>query len=447
MAMTTTTTTPTSATAVCAQCRCVSTLPALFQKGGDGLLCPVCAAKQALRKEQLTYGGLLFLIVVNIGGSWLLRGEPGQFGIYLLFILAILLLLVILHELSHATVGWLVGGRVFGIHLGMGRLLFQRWLGNFYVGVSQLPTSGICFVGIPPGRATRLRYGLVVAAGPLFHLLLTLLLLTSPRNALGLPSNRWLFMTILINGFLLLVNLWPWLKVQTNLGAVQSDGSQLWQLLRGRLTSAKLEQSYYQMAASFALQQQQDDRALAEIAAGLARYPDNPLLRQLHGYILIRRDQMTESLAIWHAMLDAPPAPEVPPALHGYLQGLHYNNVAWALLMLNRTPADLTLASDYADRAFAMLPWLTPVRGTLAAAKVARGDDAAGVELALAVAEEHRQLQHPLAQENRAANLATAALGYHHQGNAQEAQRLLGEAQALAPQEIAVRRASTLMQG
>lgn len=410
------------------------------------MLCPVCAAKRALRKEQLTFGGLLFLIVVNIGGSWLLRGEPGQFGLGMIFVLGVMVLLILLHELSHAIAGWLLGGRVFGIHLGVGRLLFQRWLGNFYVGVSLLPASGICFVGFPPGKGNRLRFGLMVLAGPLFHLLLLLLLLPSPRARLGLPFNQWVIMSMITNALLIFINLWPWLKVQTAIGGAQGDGNQLWQLVRGQITTDQLQQSYYYLAASFALQQRQETQALAEITEGLARYPANPILRQLHGYLLMRQHRIAESLALWQTQLAEPPAADVLPVLHGYLQALHYNNCAWALLLLRRNADDLATAGDYADRAFAMTPWITPVRGTLAAAQVARGDYAAGIALALAVAEEHRKLHHPLAQENRAANLATAAVGYHHQGNAAEARRLLAEAQSLAPQDLAVRQAAAAIE-
>jgi hypothetical protein len=411
-----------------------------------GLLCPACAAKRALRYNQVIYGIALGLILFHILGLWLLTGRPGQTGLDLLLILIFSLLLLILHELSHAAMTWLLGGRIFGIHLGVGKLLLQRWLGNFYLGVSLLPASGLCFAGFPQTSWPRLRYGLMVAAGPLFHLLLLLLLLPSTRAVLGIPGPGWLLTLFILNAFLLALNLWPFLKVHTAVGVAGSDGNQLWRLLRGQLTAEQIHQGYYQLLATFALQQKRDDHALAEVAQGLARYPDNQILRNLHGYLLLRSDQLAASLTIWQALIDAPPAATIPPEQQPLIQALHYNNYAWVRLMSHSEPAHLATAADYAERAFAMVPWLAPIRGTLAAVKVAQGDYAAGVPLALAAAADYQQDPSPTAREGRGSNLATAALGYHRQGNAQEARRLLAEAQTLAPQEIAVRQTAAAIQ-
>ena len=81
-------------------------------------------------------------------------------------------------------------------------------------------------------------------------------------------------------------------------------------------------------------------------------------------------------------------------------------------LMLRHDSMALTIVADYAERAFARTPWLLPVRGTLITVQVAHGDYAAGIALAMAVAEEYHKLHHPLAQKNRAASLATVAVGY-----------------------------------
>lgn len=414
----TTTVQPTVTPVVCQRCGCQSTLTPLFQKVWNGLLCPACAAQRELHKAQILYGAVLLLLGVMILGGWLLTGLLWPLGVMLLQTFYLSFILILLHELSHIAAGWLLGGCVFGLHLGMGRLLLQRWLGNFYVGVSLLPASGICFVGFPPGKGTRVRFGLTVLAGPLFHLLLALLLMSDLHDSLGLPEDGWILPFFFLNWLMLSLNLWPWLKVQTAMGVAQGDGAQLWQLLCGRITTEQLQQNYYHLAASFALQQRQEAKALAEITDGLARYPANPLLRQLHGYLLLRQQRVVESLALWQAQLAEAPTADVPPVM-----------------------------LEYVDRAFAMTPWLTPVRGTLAASQVARGDYASGIALALAVAEEHGKLHHPLAQEDRAANLATAAIGYHQQGNAAEARRLLAEAQTLAPQDLVVQQAVAMMEG
>lgn len=438
---------PVSAPAVCRHCGCRSILPQLFQKTWGGLLCPVCAAKRALRRNQVIYSIFLGLILLNTVGLWLLTGRSGRFGIELLLILWLSLLLLILHELSHAGMAWLLGGRIFGIHLGVGKLLLQRWLGNFYLGVSLLPASGLCFASFPQTSWPRLRYGLMVAAGPLFHLLLLLLLLPRTRAFLGIPTLGWLLTLFMLNAFMLALNLWPFLKVSTAAGIAGSDGSQLWRLLRGKLTAEQIYQGYYQLLATFALQQKRDDHALAEVEQGLARYPDNQILRNLHGYLLLRSDRLEASLAIWQALLDAPPAATLTPETAPLLQAIHYNNYAWVRLMRQREPADLTSATEYAERAFAMAPWLAPIRGTLAAVKIAGGDYATGIKLALAVAEEYKREHSPVALESRGSTLATAALGYYRLGQTDESYSLLAQAKALAPQDLAVRQAVAEIEG
>lgn len=438
---------PTPAPITCRRCRCTSTLPQFFQKGAAGPLCPTCAAKLNLRQNQIIYGISFGLIFINLVGVWVLTGRPGQLGLDLLAVFAIMLLLLIGHELSHAGVARLLGGRVFGIHLGIGTLLIQRWFGNFYVGVSLLPAGGFCFLGFPPQRWIRLRYGLTVFAGPLFHLLLLFLLLPAMRITAEMLPAKWVLQTFSVNAILLVINLLPFLKVHTTMGSVQSDGNQLWRLLRGKLTVAQIEQGYYNVATSFALRQQRNEQAWVELKQGLMRYPDSQVMRNLHGYLLLHSEELEASLAIWQELIDAPTDATTGPELQPLLQAIHYNNYAWVLLLRRSTPEELTVAGAYAERAFAMAPWITPLRGTLAAALVARGETEAGIEKALAAAEEYQRDPNPIAQENRGITLATAALGYAHLGKPAEALRLLAQAQHLAPKALAVRQVIAEIEG
>jgi len=289
-----------------------------------------------------------------------------------------------------------------------------------------------------------------VAAGPLFHLLLYLLMRYVGQANPALFTLRWFDQLYFFNLFMGLVNLWPFLRAHTNMGALQSDGSQLLNLARGKLTATQIHLNYFLLRASFALYQKRNAQALAEVTEGLQRYPESELLRNMHAYLLMHNDRLAESLPIWQALAEAPPdAPideSIPPSQRALLRAIHYNNYAWVRLMLQGSPEDLTTAGDYAERAFAMAPWLTYTRGTLAAVQVARGEYEAGIAEALAVAAEHKQEHTPASAENQGSNLATAALGYHHLGQQDKARTTLARAQALAPHDAAVRQAAAAIQ-
>ena len=193
---------PTPTTAVCRRCKRKSTLPELFQKTIFGRVCPGCVAKRAMRLNQWMYGLSALAILIDIVGGWLLIGRPGRIGIEILSILTISILLLICHELSHALVGRLLGGRVFGIQLGLGPLLRQQWVGNFSIGISLLPAAGMCFVGFPDKRQIRLRHAIMVAAGPLFHLLLYLLMRYVGQANPALFTLRWFDQLYFFNLFM-----------------------------------------------------------------------------------------------------------------------------------------------------------------------------------------------------------------------------------------------------
>ena len=435
----------------CCRCHCESTLPDLFQKTISGPVCPACVGKRAMRLNQLVYGLAMLLILVNIVGGWYLTGRPGRLGLDILTMLILSILLLTFHELSHAVAAQLLGGRVFGIHLGIGTLLRQQWIGNFYLGLSLLPAVGMCYAGFAAQRWIRLRHGLMVAAAPLFHLCLYLVMRYAGQRNPALFAMTWFGQLYYFNLLMGLFNLWPWLNAQTNMGAMQTDGSQLLKLLRGKLTAAQIHLNYFILMATFALYQKRNAQALVEVTNGLQHYPASEILHNLHGYLLMHNDRLAESLPIWQALAEAPPdAPTdvtVSPAHKALLQAIHYNNYAWVRLMLQATPADLAVAGTFAERAFAMAPWLTPIRGTMAAVKVARGDYNAGIAEALAVAADCQREHTPASAENRGSNLATAALGYHQLGEHEAARVTLTQAQALAPQDAAVRQATAAIHG
>lgn len=426
-------------TAVCARCQCVSTLPELFQRGLMGKLCPACTAKVAVRNAWLIYGSLWALIAVGTILPWL-RGEPPwPFSISVGIILAVSLGSLLLHELSHAVVTLLTGGRVFGIHIGIGPLLFQRWPQKFYVGASLLPASGICFAGFPELPWLRARFALMVAAGPLFHLAVLLLLAGRYWPHFGEAGYRLSTVILVVNAFMLITNIFPLTKVNSAAGQVGSDGHMLWRLLRGKFGHDQIIQAYYSAVVAFAYQRGENSEALAAAQEGLQLYPENEILRNLHGYLLFKNQYFDEASAIWRDLALHEPTTESQPAL----QALHYNNYAWVMLVRSKEENALDIAEEYIERAFRMAPWVPHICGTHAAVLIERGNYAQGIEEALKTAKTFKQLdKSPSGPENQASNLAYAALGYQRSGKPTEARELLTQAMALAPTDLSVQKAA-----
>lgn len=444
----------------CQRCGCISTLPQLFVGEYGEMFCPACAAKRALRQARVSYGVMFVLIVGDLLRGWWMTGEPGYWGRSFGSFFVVTFLMIVLHEFSHAAAAWLLRGRVFGIHLGFGNPLLQTWLGSFYVGLSLIPAGGLCFCGFPTKGAIRLRFGLMVLAGPLVHLLAIGLWIALLRA--GVLADRtawfagWHIMFLVVNVLLLVVNLWPLTKARTPIGIAPSDGGQLWLLLTGKLTADLLHERFYIGAATFALYQKRDENALAQTQEGLAIFPKSDLLQNIYGYMLFRSNDFAGAMPIWASQLQAAEmdaesesAPSEggdnqPPfdAQKVMIEAFAYNNYAWGLLMQRLGLEEIAVANRYAEKAFAMLPWVPAIRGTLGAAMIERGDYQAGIDMVQTAAAEHKREQMPAAKQNYASNLAIIGLGYQRLGSHAQAAEYLAQAQAIAPEEMAVKLAA-----
>lgn len=434
-------TVPEIETAICDRCGCTSTLPQLFRKSWGKQYCPACTIKRTILSTQLLFlvlGILLLLDLLNDGAiyGWL-SWQAWSLPIGIL----IVALTLTLHELSHALMAKLLGGRVFGIQLGMGRQLFRRWFDDFYLSISLFPVSGVCFAGFPTNERLRLRYALYISGGLLFHTVV--LLIAIPL--LMRTGNRYPFLDwiIILNGLSLFFNLLP-RTVITAAGQSGSDGMLLWRLLTGKLTTNELKRSYYRLAAFFAFQQERTDKVAIYVQEGLQLNPADDVLENLRVFLLLKQEnKLEEAYTVWKNIVES----EELETMHVLQQAIYFNNYAWATLMHQPTPNSLHIAREYAEKAYQMAPWISVLKGTLAAVLVEQGEYQQGVEWALAVAKESEAEQSPSRDDNVASNLATAALGYYRMGDRETAVHHLQQAIALAPDELTVKKASAEIQG
>jgi hypothetical protein len=146
-------------------------------------------------------------------------------------------ILMVLHELSHAVVGRAVGLRVFGISLGTGPRVYSRGVGKWTVEFRVLPAGGSCRAGLTGGRAARWRVAAMIAAGPVFHLIVLLALLyAAPRVfEVAIPSlTGGAFIGLfLINLLLLSGNLLP-RNIKRDGQVLMTDGKNLLRLWRSK---------------------------------------------------------------------------------------------------------------------------------------------------------------------------------------------------------------------
>jgi tetratricopeptide (TPR) repeat protein len=149
-----------------------------------------------------------------------------------LVVLPVVYLSALGHELGHALLGRCVGYAVTSFGLGLGRPFLVRPLGNtrFYLARTK-PLQGVTFMLAPGRPPARWRKVAMLAGGVLANALLG-------TAALGLlyllPAGRAVWWTVLaVNGLLVIGSLAPTVDGIGVLG-IPSDGSQIFEALRGR---------------------------------------------------------------------------------------------------------------------------------------------------------------------------------------------------------------------
>jgi hypothetical protein len=422
---------------LCGRCGSSAILGQYYRRQRRLYLCPRCLPGASNRNLLWAY---LFLLASVLWSAALVGNLQGGFAtifvVNALLAVTLVHLLIAPHELIHAAVTRLLGGDVFALHFGVGTPLWTgRWRG-VQLFLRQFPVMGMCVFGFPQPERIRLRYGLVTAAPLVGHLLLALWLWPQLNWASVWTEFAWREMLMFANGLLLITNLFPH---RNNGAALGTDGLKLWQLITGKISAQEIHALYFAIAAGEKFQTQEGETGLAIADRGLALYPEHGILHSNRLGLLLLAHRYEEALSLIMAKLDgAYPDPAV--------QALDLNNAAWSILMLARAGrlkgSGYTLAQgkEYAEWAFAMLPWMAAVEGTWAAYLVETGDPEQGIVHALAAAK-HQEMA-----EYRATNLAHAAVGHHRLGRHDQARTLLAQAQALAPEGQQVRWAAGVIQ-
>lgn len=198
----------------------------MFSRGEVQAWCPPCHLKSQKLGcwNSLVAGG--FVAALGLG----MVATGGRSGWFLLNACLIALLAVptvVVHELSHALAGRLLGVRILGITIGQGRLVLRRRILGANIEWRLLPLSGFTIPGAAPAHRLRARMLLLVLAGPLMHLLVVVALVCSARFwglRLGSFTSEAAPLAALLttNAMMLVLDLWP-RQTFTDRGLISND--------------------------------------------------------------------------------------------------------------------------------------------------------------------------------------------------------------------------------
>lgn len=333
---------------------------------------------------------------------------------------------VVVHELAHAITAWLLGLRVFGIVIGIGRTI---WVGKFLRmewRLNLMPIAGITAVGARPVPHLRLKLFLIYLAGPLSHVIMAgALYFVGQAIALGELLRHVLNISIIINIILAIGNLYP-RKMTGITGAQGTDG---WHLFRVfSLSDAEMTKrhvGYYVAEAMQAFSQNEFDTAKNWLDQGLALDVNSSVARNMLGLIQLSRGEYQASRETFITLLESEEAKEA-----GF-RFIVLNNIAYLNALIG-DPSLLPEADQYSSEAFKHLPWVPPVSGTRGTVLIELGQFEEGIALL-----KKSMASHP-DKQGKALNACHIAIGEHRRGNQIEASKYLSTAKALDPRSMLI---------
>lgn len=415
----------------CEKCGLESTIKEAFiQKqglwaGSKSTVCFTCAIKQQARKlaEALVLLPVLGVLLHLLSpGSWLSRLYFQVFaGLLMAFPL------IVVHELAHALVAWLVGLRAFVIHLGAGPVL-GSWL---FLGMKwtlhAFPVSGATLLCGREMRFYRARTFLTLLAGPAVHAVLMILLLAV---WLILPpgTNPWLSQAIAIcgwtNAFLFLANMLP-KKTVVAVGMAVTDGQAMINLIKAQAANLSKEHSfYYLFEAIAAVEREKFAAARSWIEQGLARDPDDPHIVNGLGYVHMSMYEPAPARVAFTRLLAMTKDLSLAEKLEPSMRYVALNNIAYADILL-KDPALLDEALAYSEQAYKNMAWEPAIIMTRGAALIMAGKLDEGTALMKSA-----MRQQPRGRD-RAVHTCFLALAEAKRGSRAEADKLLEKARKI----------------
>ena len=414
----------------CDKCGVKSELPEAFFKQrksfrrGFRIECPQCHAESENHRFRR---GLLFnLVLVTLGLALVIAMPQLKSGWVLLNLVLFELFLVgsiLPHELGHALVARLLGLRVFKVCIGNGRTLFCCRLFGLDTEFKEVPVGGLTQCAPINTKWFKVKQVTHIFAGPFSNLLLcaiTLLFLpledamNIERLGEGLAPGHVFFFT---NLMILAQNLWPH-TFSSPIGKLSSDGKLIWQTLFMKV--GEIEKSLfarYALEAMNCLEHQKQIEAQTWTDEGLARFPDNGILLNLRGILMLEGRNYEGARDCFKSLLareDNSPG----------MRGLMLNNIAYASALLGDNES-LNEADRFSQEAMSLIGWLPAVKGTRGTTLLQMGR----IEESLPLLRE--SMDKAESTRAKAQNACFIAIGESRRGNVTEARIYLSAAKQL----------------
>jgi hypothetical protein len=335
--------------------------------------------------------------------------------------IAVLVVLVVTHELGHALVGRLLGYRIFEVSVGLGPRLLNVPLGRTRIVVRLFPIGGHTLLAPKSDRLLPARDVFVALAGAFVNVFVVLWALTADL------SNSFTFGIVLVGSAIVVENLLP-RRVKNPLGVLQSDGMRA-ALALGSDDQALTDALVARYAGEAYVSHLAGDHAgaLSWDERGLAAYPGARALEGDAAVALMYLRRYDEGRSKLVSLLERDDLSTIQRALF-------QNNLAWADLMLG-DPALLPEAIESSKEAIVTFPNLPAVKGTRAYALILQGAVEDGVELAREALRGNRR------KDDRASNACVLAIGNARAGRLETARRHIVIAMRLSSESPLIERA------
>lgn len=353
--------------------------------------CPSCWRERERANQRAGHVVIAGLVVAALLAATVFDlGETSLMARLVLFILGFNLLAIVLHELGHAGAALLAGMRVHQISFGYGVVLHSWTIGRTSVQVRSYPTCG--FV-VASGRSrvfARARHAFLALAGPATNVGMLVLGLWGLGGGWrlgdvpGLEGVTHWHILFGVNAIVIVMNLFP-------LAFPPEEGSARWQPNDGLMTLQAIFASQdrvtewtaaaVHMEARELIDAGDSEGARALLEDGLATAPGSPLLRLIHGRLLLRLGDGVRARESLEAV--AEDASQSPLARAEALGGL-----ACALLLLGeeaeadrRSREALDLAPDSAQARYDRAVVALNLGWVQQAEDLARGAQASSADL------------------------------------------------------------------
>src|SRR5258706_5729874 len=337
-------------------------------------------------------------------------------------------ILLVVHELGHASVAALLRFRIFSIRIGFGKQLFETRRLGFLLTLNTFPSIGLTLATPRSKSWWRLQRWAFIFAGPATQLIfLTICYIASARSfylGYSLPKIFTQFAPLesflVANLFLFLLSIYP-RRIKHALGTAYTDGYQLLRIPFSKkndfdavkLVLPRLEALEFMRNGEYS-------EAMKIYNAEFAKTPDDNSLRHDMAIANLQNGEYEKSRELFMELLDSEELNK--PVLHNIL----LNNIAWVSAVVGKKEW-IEQADEFSNEAYNSAPNFALFIGTRGTVLVRLGKYKDGIILL------KKAFKYQSNPDSRAAEACFIAIGEANEGNMKSAQKWIDRARRESP--------------